>query len=242
MARVDYDKQSAVFARGRELPPEAIATWTVVARRHIGDGPAAVLDLGSGTGRFSGALADAFDTIVIAVEPSEGMRTQAPPHARVVRLGGAAEHLPLRDDSCDAAWLSNVVHHFDNVDAVAAELRRVLSTESPVLIRGAFAGRPVATLYDFFPGTEKTIESFPSVNEVVDVFLGAGFASFSLEKVEQLLARSMTEMIERIKLRADTTLELLSDDEFAEGLKRMEQAAANDDSPVLDYLDLLVLR
>ena len=41
--------------------------------------------------------------------------------------------------------------------------------------------------YDFFPGTEKTVESFPSVNEIVDVFLAAGFTSFSLEKVEQLL-------------------------------------------------------
>jgi ubiquinone/menaquinone biosynthesis C-methylase UbiE len=160
----------------------------------------------------------------------------------VLRLGGSAEHLPLVDGSCDAAWLSNVVHHFDDVNAAARELRRVLAEDAPVLIRGAFGGRPIATLYDFFPGTEKTVDSFPSVNDMVDAFQSAGFASFSLEKVEQLLARTMSEMVERIKLRADTTLELLSDEEFAEGVRRMEEAAEQDDGPVLDYLDLLVLR
>ena len=242
MARVDYDKQSAVFAQGRELPPEAIATWMVSSRRHIGDQPGLILDLGSGTGRFSGALAEAFDTTVVAIEPSEGMRRRAPRHDRVWRLGGAAEAVPLRTDTCHAAWLSNVVHHFDDIPAAAREIRRVLTGDAPVLIRGAFAGRPVATLYDFFPGTEKTIDSFPSVDDMVEVFQSAGFGSFSLEKVEQLLARSMSEMIERTKLRADTTLELLSDEEFAAGLERMEQAAKEDDSPILDYLDLLVFR
>lgn len=242
MARVDYDKQSAVFAKGRELPPEALAAWMVVARRHIGDGPRVILDLGSGTGRFSGALAEAFGTTVVAVEPSQGMRSRAPGHDHVARLGGAAEHLPLADATVDAAWLSNVVHHLDDIHAAARDMRRVLIEDAPVLIRGAFAGRPVATLYDFFPATEQTIGSFPSVDEIVDAFLGAGFTSFSLEKVEQLLAYSMSEMVRRVKLRADTTLELLSDEEFAEGVRRMEEAARTDDSPVLDYLDLLVFR
>lgn len=241
MARVDYDKQSKVYARGRELPPEAYATWTVVARRHIGEPDNPIVDIGSGTGRFSGVLADAFGT-VIAVEPSAGMRTQAPPHDRVMRIGGSAEHLPLRDATSDAAWLSNVIHHFEDVPAAAREIRRVLTADAPVLIRGAFGGRPVASLYDYFPGTEKTIDSFPTVDDITGVFLSAGFTSFSIEKVEQLLARSMSEMVERIELRADTTLELLTDEEFAEGLKRMQEAAKTSDGPVLDYLDLLVLR
>ena len=37
MARVDYDKQSAVYDRGRTLPHEAIGAWMVAARKHIGD-------------------------------------------------------------------------------------------------------------------------------------------------------------------------------------------------------------
>src|SRR2546422_890781 len=107
MARVDYDKQAAVYDRGRTLPPEATAQWMAVVRPHIGDDAHTILDLGSGTGRFSSALADAFDADVIAVEPSVGMRRQAKTktrtHVRIV--GGSAEQLPLTDGSCDAAWL-----------------------------------------------------------------------------------------------------------------------------------------
>src|SRR5438874_10204329 len=77
MARVDYDKQSAVYDKGRTLPPEAIAQWMVTARRHAGDGVQRILDLGCGTARFSAALADAFDADVVGLEPSSGMLAQA---------------------------------------------------------------------------------------------------------------------------------------------------------------------
>jgi ubiquinone/menaquinone biosynthesis C-methylase UbiE len=245
MARVDYDKQAAVYDAGRTLPSEAIATWMLVARRHLGESADTILDLGSGTGRFSAALADAFDANLVAVEPSAGMRGQAAgkPHNRVHIVAGNAESLPLPQGSCDAAWLSNVIHHFDDIDASARELRRVVVDGGPVLIRGAFAGRgPIPTLYKFFPATENMIETFPTVPEVFDVFERAGFTNLSTEKVEQLLAHTLSDMVEKTRQRADTTLEKLSDEDFAEGLAKLEEAAKHGDGPVFDSLDLLVLR
>ena len=245
MARVDYDKQAAVYDRGRTLPPEAITQWMLVARRHIGGDARTILDLGSGTGRFSAALADAFDADVVAVEPSAGMRTQATkkPHPRVRVTAGSAEAITMADASADAAWLSNVIHHFDDCRQAAHELRRVLKEGAPVLIRGAFAGRgPIPTLYRFFPATESAIESFPAVPEVFEAFQGAGFSAMGIERVEQLLAYKLADMVDRVRQRADTALEKLSNDDFAEGLAELERAARTEDGPVLDYLDLLVVR
>ncbi len=244
MARVDYDKQSAVYDRGRTLPPEAIAQWMLVVRRHVDD-PKTILDLGSGTGRFSAALADAFDADVVAVEPSAGMRAQAArkPHARVHITAGSAERLPMQDASADAAWLSNVVHHFDDMSAAAREIRRVVRDGAPVLLRSAFAGRgPIPTLYRFFPATENAIEAFPSVPAVFEAFQGAGFSTMSIERVEQLLAYKLADMVDRVRQRADTTLEKLSDADFDAGLAKLERAAKTETGPVLDYLDLLVVR
>jgi hypothetical protein len=85
------------------------------------------------------------------------------------------------------------------------------------------------------------IESFPTVPEVFEVFERAGFTSLSAEKVEQLLAHKLSDMVERVRQRADTTLEALSDEDFADGLARLEVAAGTDEGPVLDSLDLLVL-
>jgi SAM-dependent methyltransferase len=244
VARVDYDKQSQVFDRARSLTPEAAATWMARARIHLRGDVTRLLDLGAGTGRFSVHLADAFSSDVIGVEPSGGMLAEAAkkphPHVRLIR--GAAEALPLRSSSCDGAWLSNVIHHFDDFDAAARELRRVVVMEGPVMIRGAFAGRPIPSLYRFFPSTEQTVSTFPGLSDVIGTFDRAGFNTFSVERVEQLLAHSLTEMIERIRLRADTTLELLPDEEFEAGLAAMEAEAQINNGPVIDPLDLLIVR
>lgn len=241
MARVDYDAQSGRYDRGRTLPDQAIDVWMAAISRHV-PAPGTVLDLGSGTGRFSAALADALDADVVAIEPSAGMRERArtKPHARVRVVGGTAGALPLRDDVVDVAWLSNVIHHFDDLPTAAAELRRVVS--GTILIRGAFAGRPVPSLYRFFPSTEQVIDTFPSIPQTIAAFQDAGFGSFLSEQVPQLLASSLAEMVPRIAERADTTLEAITDEDFERGLAQLRVAAERETGPVVDPLDLLVIR
>jgi ubiquinone/menaquinone biosynthesis C-methylase UbiE len=243
MARVDYDAQAARYDAGRTLPDEAVATWMVAARRHAPE-VHRILDLGSGTGRFSAALADAFGADVVGVEPSAGMRAQAAPkaHDRVAYVGGAAEEIPVASGTIDLAWLSNVIHHFDDLDAAAAEVGRVLRPGGVVLIRGAFGGRCVPSLYRFFPTAQAIVDSMPTVTDAIWSFERVGFASFYSEQVSQLLANSLGDMIERIRMRADTTLELISDEEFERGLHELEETAKVEDGPVIDPLDLLVIR
>jgi hypothetical protein len=62
--------------------------------------------------------------------------------------------------------------------------------------------------------------------------------------VPQVSAPSLRAAVERVRQRADSTLKPLPDNEFAEDLARLERAAAAETtpSPVVDYLDLLVLR
>jgi len=243
VARVDYDKQAASYDRGRTMPPEGIAAWMVAARRHVTGDVSRVLDLGAGTGRFSDHLAQTFDANVIAVEPSKEMRDRAAAKAfpRVAVIGGAAEHIPLATESCDVGWLSNVIHHFDDIPAAARELRRVVN--GPVILRGALGGRYYdLSLYRFFPDSSEVVGSMPTVPEIVDAFERAGFASYLLERVEQMTARSYADAYEATKARADTALELISDEAFERGLEQLAIAAREEPGPVIDTLDLLVLR
>jgi SAM-dependent methyltransferase len=241
MARVDYDKQSEVYDRGRTLPPEAIAVWMVSVKRHVPDATR-ILDLGAGTGRFSAALAETFDADVYAVEPSAGMREQAKakPHELVHVVAGRAEEIPLPDGSCDVAWLFNVIHHFDDIPAAARELRRVV--RGVVFVCGAFGGVDVPTLYRFFPGSRRVVDSWPTMPEVIYAFEGAGFGSFHSEKVDQLLAGSLADMVPRTRLRADTALELITDEEFDRGITELGEAAKREHGPVHMSVDLLAIR
>jgi ubiquinone/menaquinone biosynthesis C-methylase UbiE len=242
MALVDYDEQSNVYDRGRGLSDETAQLWMMHAQRHAPEA-ARILDLGSGTGRFSAVLADAYDAVVVGVEPSEGMRGRASTklHARVRWVGGAAENIPLTDACCDLAWLSNVIHHFVDLDEAARELRRVVASSGQVLIRSTFSGRVHPSLVRFFPGTQRIIDRMPSIPETIAAFQAAGFDRFYNESIEYKVGESLAEMVPKIQLRADSTLELISDEEFEQGLELLARTARVEHGPVLDSLDLLVL-
>jgi SAM-dependent methyltransferase len=248
MARVDYDQMAASYDRGRALSLEGLEGWRAALTAYLSPPSARpVLDLGAGTGLFADAIATWFDARVVAVEPSAGMRRQARQarwHPRVAYVGGQAERLPLRDRCCGGAWLSTVIHHLGDLPGCARELRRVLKPGSPVLIRSSFPGRHGGiTLFRFFPGAGRIAEGFPTVEATVAAFQAAGFGFQALQSVPQVSAPSLRAAVERVRLRADSTLAPLSDDEFAAGLAALERAAAAEPTPtpVVDHLDLLVL-
>jgi SAM-dependent methyltransferase len=240
MARIAYDgREAAAFADTRQLAAAALDSWLAAVGRHLPAGHGfRLLDLGSGTGAWAGAFAQAYS--VVAVEPSEAMRARsAHPHV----LAGDAEHIPLADGSVDAVWLSTVVHHVPDLVAAAREIRRVLRPGGPVLIRSAFAGRHEAiTLFRYFPEAIRVLDSFPSVAVVQEAFGAAGLATVALEQIPQCTAVSLRDFASRLRRAAHTPLQLISDDEYAAGVARLQAAAEHVEGPVVDALDLLVLR
>jgi hypothetical protein len=71
----------------------------------------------------------------------------------------------------------------------------------------------------------------------------AGFRVEALQPVAQVSA-SLAAYRDKVRLRADTGLRLLPDDQFATGLAALDRAVEAETSPqpVIDRLDLLVLR
>jgi ubiquinone/menaquinone biosynthesis C-methylase UbiE len=250
VARLDYDRAADAYARGRPLPEAAITAWCDAAAPYLGardQGP--ILDVGAGTGWFAAAFAARFDRVVVAAEPSSGMRGKAVDTRRDPRVrwvAGAAERLPLRPRSTGAAWLSTVIHHFSDLDGAARELARVLVPGSRVLIRSVFSERlDGITLFRFFPGARRTAESFPSLARTRDAFAAAGLVHEALTTVPQISAPTLADAAEALGAmrHADTTLRTLSDDEFAAGLQAVREAASSaPPAPVIDDFDLLVLR
>lgn len=72
------DRPFANYHQGRAHDESVMRLWRDTIRRCVGDRSGlTVLDLGSGTGRYSGVFADELDSQVIAVEPSDKMRAVA---------------------------------------------------------------------------------------------------------------------------------------------------------------------
>ncbi|MEV5532345.1 methyltransferase domain-containing protein [Streptomyces prunicolor] len=108
-----YDTLGTTYARTRR-PDTRIA-----ARIHAALGDATdVINVGAGTGSYEPART------ILAVEPSRIMLAQRPRGAAPA-VCAVAERLPLRDGAADAVMALLTVHHWSDLAAGIAELRRV---------------------------------------------------------------------------------------------------------------------
>ena len=132
MTRAHFRTHPAVrgFGRAADAYERGRPDYPVDAVRHLGHvlrlGPSrTVVDLGSGTGKFTRALAP-LGAALVAVEPTAGMRSV---FARTVPavpvLDGTAEEIPLPDGFADAVVSAQAFHWF-RVRPALREIRRVL--------------------------------------------------------------------------------------------------------------------
>lgn len=127
-----------------------------------------ILDIGAGTGNYSYELADK-GYHVIALEPSEVMRTQGRQHENLTWKEGAAERIPLEDTSVDGIICTLASHHFHDLSLSFQEMRRVLKENGKIVI---FTLDPrlceeECWLFDYFgPVLEGAYRIHPPVKEL----------------------------------------------------------------------------
>lgn len=250
LKRVDYDDNQHVnYARGRQMPAEALARWMGRFAEHLpGRRPLSIVDLGCGIGRLTPALAETFGGPVYGVEPSARMREiaeAAAAHPAATYLKGDAARIPLADASVDAVLMFLSFHHVPDRAAGAAEIARVLKPGGRVLIRSPFSDRMTGGWWQqFFPravAIEK--EMFPALAEVTDVFAEVGLNPVALVDVVEVYAASQAEAAEKLRLRAISTFEHMTEAEIAEGFAQMDAhlARGGEGTPDTGRSDLLVL-
>lgn len=248
IAAVDYDqRQHLRYQVGRELPDVSRALWARAFAAHApARRPLMVLDLGSGTGRFTSLLAETFGGPVHGVEPSARMRAQAEaaPHPpSVTYRAGSAEAIPLADGSCDLVLMFLSLHHVRDRPAAAREIRRVLASGGRVLIRSHFSDRmPEVHWHRWFPRARAIeMEMFPATDEIIAMFAGVGLHPLALDVIHETFSDSLAQSAERLKARAISTFEHLDETEIVEGFERMDRAVAEDPGgPVTGDSDLMV--
>jgi SAM-dependent methyltransferase len=153
-----YDRIGVGYAAFRRPDPR------IAARIEAALGSArSVVNVGAGTGSYEPA-----DRAVVAVEPSaEMVRQRAAAAAPAVR--GAAERIPLRDRSVDAALAVLTIHHWSDWRRGLAEMRRVARERVVVLTWDAW--HPGFWLVqEYFPEiVEADRETFPTLDAMAGV-------------------------------------------------------------------------
>ncbi|GIM92480.1 class I SAM-dependent methyltransferase [Paractinoplanes toevensis] len=247
MEKIDYDERlHAVYAAGRRMSPDALATWMAAFARHLPPTrPLTWLDLGSGTGRMTPSLAGAFGGPVHGVEPSDRMRAQAVAHPAVTYASGSAERIPLPDASCDAALLFFVWHHVDDQESAARELLRVVRPGGTLFVQANFADRmPDVWWFRVLPEWLETDRAqFGSEEEVKNDFTSAGWTLVAHDQVTWLRSAGLAEDVERLRLRSVSAFELMDEEAAEAGFARITAALSTlDDGPQFETSNLLVFR
>jgi ubiquinone/menaquinone biosynthesis C-methylase UbiE len=250
MDKVDYDARlHAVYVAGREMSPDPLQTWMDAFARHLPKTrPLVWLDLGSGTGRMTPSLASAFGGPVHGVEPSHRMRAQALAHAghpAVTYSAGSAEHIPLPDASCDAALVFFVWHHVVDREVAARELRRVVRPGGKLFVQANFSDRmPDVWWFRVVPEwRDVDTAQFRSEEEVKRDFAGAGWTLVSRDEVTWVRSASLAEDYEKLKLRAVSVFEHMSEEVIEQGFARIEAALPLlDDGSQYESSELLVFQ
>jgi len=228
---VDYDAaQHANYARGRALSPAAIQRYMQAFGRFLPDRrPLTGVDLGSGVGRFTPALAEAFGGPIYGVEPAERMRAVAEAeaaHLRVRYLAGEGARIPLPDASADFLLMFLSFHHFPDQPAAIAEMSRVVKQGGRVILRSTFKERiPNHWWRAYFPRSQQVEEAmFPSVAEARALFEAGGFTTVELVQDEIPFEGDLADAVARLKLRAVSVFEYMTETELQAGFDALDAA------------------
>ena len=241
MKPVDYNtQQHENYVRGRSLRPDQTDFWIrAFADRLRRRRPLNGLDLGSGTGRFTPALAAAFGPVT-GVEPAAAMRriAEAAAHPGVSYLSGSAEAIPLSEASVDYTVMFLVWHHVRDQARAVAELTRVSRPGGMVMLRSQFRDyMPRVWWLEYFPrGFETDAAIFQPLADVVAVFAGAGWRVADFAEPTEPSAATRAETLAKLRLRPYSLFEHFAPEEAAAGFERLEAAVAADpDARVPSY-------
>jgi ubiquinone/menaquinone biosynthesis C-methylase UbiE len=236
------------YDSARRIPEGTLRLWLDAMAQHVQPGDIrTIVDVGCGTGRFSMALADAFNADVIGVDPSLTMLAKArgrASHPRIDFRDGDAEHLPVEDASACLVYLSMVYHHLGHPGGAAREFMRVLRARGLLCIRNATRDLLDRFLYlTYFPAAIAfNRRRLPSQQDVIETMQAHGFAWLWHDVIEQPFADSFQDYYDKIRQRGLSDLVALPDEDFAAGLQQMQQALASsqESGPIIEPIDLFV--
>ncbi|MBK5529272.1 methyltransferase domain-containing protein [Pseudomonas sp. TH06] len=122
-AAAGYKTAADTYVKGRPDYPPQVTEW-LAATLNL-DGHKTVIDLGAGTGKFTGRLV-ATGAQVIAVEPvAQMLEKLSEAWPQVLAVSGTATDLPLPDASVDVVLCAQAFHWFASTEALT-EIARVL--------------------------------------------------------------------------------------------------------------------
>ena len=190
-----------------------------------------VLDFGCGTGNYTWAIKKVCNAHVFGVEPSDGMREKAQEKGVEIEFGkGDHVAIPFDNDFFDLIYMTDVIHHVPDINAMFTEFHRVLKSNGKICILTE-SHEQIGTRFwsAYFPATitvEK--ERYPDISDIIFAANQCGFAaSESVNTDNEHTLTISSDFVELVENKGFSMFRLISDEDFANGLKRLKEDCEN---------------
>ncbi len=179
-----------------------------------------ILEIGCGTGHYIQALATS-GFISYGIDPSIGM-LRAVKERSVGFINSGAENLPFKDKVFDFVFSVDVIHHVANTKSYFDEALSVLRpggmictvTDSEEIIANR---KPLAK---YWPGTVSVdLKRYPAINTLREQMTEAGFSGITEHEIREPY---ILKDISLFRDRAYSCLQLISEEEFGNGFRKLE--------------------
>lgn len=213
-----YNRVSEIFNEIRLDKDKEILKTTSIIKNYISD-KSKVLDVGCGTGRYAYALKNqGYD--VIGIDKSESQVMQAKKMINVIR--GNAIDLPFEDDSFELCILIMVIQQLSEEELVLAldEVKRILKKNGFLIIKTcSHEDLKKRNSNKYFPSAMKlNMNRYPPIHILEKKLLNLDYSIVRKVKTEVIEPINSDEWIFSIEKKHNSTLALLSEEEFQRGL------------------------
>ncbi len=211
--RAEYDRIGAGYGQIRRPDPRLAA----MIHSALGDAKS-IVNVGAGAGSY-----EPVERCVVAVEPSRVMLDQHPGPLRVRAVAGS---LPLLTGSFDAAMAIMTIHHWPDVHAGVAELRRVAHRQAVFTWDRDFEPE-LWIVSEYLPEIGQLERSrFPSLAEVVAALDAHTVVPFEIpwdftDGYQPAFWRRPEAYLDPVVRAASSTFAVLPDDVVAPAIARL---------------------
>ena len=220
-------------------PPTAA---TLERARQAAKGHSGILvDVGGGTGAHAGVWVREGVTPIV-IDPSASMCREASERKGVSVVGAASQHLPLRDAVADLVYFHLSIHYGPFRPAIDEALRVAVPTGTIEIWTFAPESMGSSALAHWFPSiAQLDAERFPPIDMLAEALESAG-ATTEIAPLPEIVERTAASWQAAVRNRFVSTIQLLTDEEIEDGLKRFAAAYGDGDEPYRYSVDFVRLR